>query len=430
MKIYILGLGSVGKSFLKILIKEGEFDPNIFYCVDANDQVKDVFKALGGKPNHFKHLEVNENNYLTLLKELEPGDYLLDFSINVKSLTILEYALNHNIHYLYTTDCSWKNDRAWISLHQHFVEYKKLREKYQYNGVTSIIEFGMNPGLISLFMKQCIQDIINLDQSIYVKLMRKRLKRLINNNLYNKAAKMLGITFIKEIDVDNQVFKVTPIKGTIYSPWNVSAFYFEQMSSPEIAYSKNKDLLKHKEYFDVDISDQYIALKEAGIKYDERVVYSKGEVTAHPICHEEIFTMREYLTDGKYRPTAVFLYHPSDLANQSILDNFTSKDIKPYLLTKKEYVNGGEEVGVLIQGKRFKSRYFANYLDSSNLDELATIKQVSAGVYGAYKYIKNHPNEGFLFPEELNEEVLLTAKKYLKDFISIEINNKVMLNNI
>ncbi|MCQ2794801.1 MAG: saccharopine dehydrogenase NADP-binding domain-containing protein [Bacilli bacterium] len=430
MKYYVLGLGLVGQSFLNILKDKGKFNPNTFYCVEEDKNKLNDFLKLGGKRANFKNIKIEQDNLLSVLNELKEGDYLFDFTTNVKSLTILEYCLNHNIHYLFTADSSWVNDKSWISIHQHFLEYKKLREKYGHKGVTSVIEFGMNPGLVSLFMKEAIKEIINKDNSLYVRLFRNKLKQLIKDNKYNLVAKKLKITLIEEIDIDNQKFSIERNLDTIYSPWNAKAFYYESISSPEIAYDNVKNCLKHDAYYDIDIKDQYIALRASGIKYQEETVYSKGRITANVICHEEIFSMREYLTYKKYRPTVIFLYHPSNLALTSVNDNFHNKHPNYKLLTKKDYVSGGEEVGILIQGKRFKSRYFANYLDSKELNELATIRQVSAGVYGAYQYIKNHPNEGFLFPEELNEEVLACAKEYLKSFISIEINNKVMLNNI
>lgn len=429
MRYYVLGLGLVGQSFLNILKDKGEFNPNTFYCVEEDKSKLNDFVKLGGKRVNFKNVKITQDNLLSILKELKEGDYLFDFTTNVKSLTILEYCLNHNIHYLFTADSSWVDDKSWISVHQHFLDYKKLREKYGHKGVTSVIEFGMNPGLVSLFMKEAIKEVINKDNSLYVRLFRNKLKRLINENKYNLVAKKLKITLIEEVDVDDQKFSIERNLDTIYSTWNVRAYRCESMGSPEIAYDNVKNCLKHDAYYDIDIKDQYIALRASGIKYQEETIYSKGRITANIICHDEVFSMREYLTYKKYRPTVIFLYRPSNLALTSLNDNFHNEHPSYQLLTKKEYVNGGEEVGILIQGKRFKSRYFANYLDSKDLDELATIRQVSAGVYGAYQYIKNHPNEGFLFPEELNEEVLESAREYLKDFISIDIQ-KVKLKNV
>ena len=125
------------------------------------------------------------------------GDYLFDFTINLKSLSILEYCLNHNIHYLYTADSSWEDDKSWISHHQHFLEYKKLRDKYAHNGATSVIQFGMNPGLVSLFMKEAIKEVVNKDNSLYVRLFRNKLKQLIKDNKYNLVAKRLKVTLIE-----------------------------------------------------------------------------------------------------------------------------------------------------------------------------------------------------------------------------------------
>ena len=80
--------------------------------------------------------------------------------------------------------------------------------------------------------------------------------------------------------------------------------------------------------------------------------------------------------------------------------------------------SGGESVGIILQGKKFHSAYFGNYLGSEGLEETATIVQVGAAAFSAYIYMINHPRSGFLFPEDIEEEeVLESAKNYLKKYI-------------
>lgn len=90
---------------------------------------------------------------------------------------------------------------------------------------------------------------------------------------------------------------------------------------------------------------------------------------------------------------------------------------KFHIIKKSEIIKGGESVGIILQGLRFKTRYFGNYLDGKGLNTTATILQVSAGVYSAFCYMLKHTREGLLFPEDTDEkEILNSAKKYLKSY--------------
>lgn len=430
MRYLILGLGQVGQEFLKLIKKNGNFIAESIYCIDQNSESKEVFKKLGGLEDHFINKYIDKSNYLTLLHSLNEEDYLLDFSMYLKNLDIIEYCLQHNIHYLFTADSSWMDDTTWRTVHQHYLSYVELKKKYDSNRATSIIEFGMNPGLISIFAKECLKQIVITDKSLYIRLFRNKLLALLKDNKYNLVAKKLKVNLIEEVDIDNQKVNIEYKNNNIYSTWNVDAYYCESISSPEIAYGSKSKVLTHDNYFDIDIKDKFIALPKSGITYKETTNYSKGEIETSIICHEEIFSIRRYLSLDNYSPTVIFLYRPCEYALRSLEENLITRAPNNYLIKKDDIVCGGEEVGIIIQGKRFKTHYFANYVDNKDTDSVSTIYQVAVGAYCAFKYMQNHPNNGMLFPEELDsDEVMNIAKKYLKTFIFKKIN-KVKTNNI
>lgn len=92
--------------------------------------------------------------------------------------------------------------------------------------------------------------------------------------------------------------------------------------------------------------------------------------------------------------------------------------IKFHIIKKSEIIKGDESVEIILQGLRFKTRYFGNYyLDGKGLNTTATILQVSTGVYSVFCYMLKHTREGLLFPEDTDEkEILNSAKKYLKSY--------------
>lgn len=422
MKYYIWGLGAVGFSFLKLVKDNAIFNPEDFFCIEQSEEKKQLFLEIGGLESHFIIDKITKDNYLDYLAKLSDGDYLFDFAINIKNLEILKYCLEHNIHYLNTADSSWKNDKEWRSDHQHFLEYVKIKEQYKQHKTTSICLFGMNPGLVSSFTKKCIQEIVDKDSSLFVRIHRKKLKKLISNNEYGKVCKILKVRDIQEVDNDDQVINIPYDENVCYSTWNVWAYYYETVSFPEIAFGNKKRYLQYNKIYDCDQDDLYLGLRESAYKYEDSSYSPQGYVLGHLSTHEEIFTIRKYLTYKRYKPTVHFLYSPCEYALMSVKRFARTIPTNLHLIKKEEISSGGESVGIIIQGKRFKTRYYGNYLNNSDIDDVVTVFQVGVSAYAAFEYIRNHPNQGMLFPEELDEkEVLFIAGKYLKNFISVEI---------
>lgn len=424
MKFIIWGLGAVGTSFLNILKGNSLFDSTSFYCIDYSFKAKERFLLLGGKEENFILDKINKENIKDYLSQLKEGDYLFDFTIDVKNLDVLTYCLENNIHYLSTADSSYNPDPSWTSVHQHYLEYKKLKERFKAKQNTCLVEFGMNPGMVSCFAKQCLKEIVLKDNSLYIKSHRKYLLNLLSKKQFGLVAKKLKVTDIQEVDNDNQEVSIPYDKNTCYSPWNVLGYYFETVSSPELAIGNKKTFYSFKNIYDCDSTDFTIILKNEGYKYKVTTFSAQGNVTGHISTHEEIFTIKDLFTYKKYKPNVHFVYSPCEYAIKSVKE----KNIKSnYLIEKKDIINGGESVGVIIQGKRFHTYYFGNFLDTTKINETATILQVSSSTYAGFIYMMHHPKDGLLFPEDVNEdEILSIAKPYLKEYTSTRCKKQKM----
>ena len=428
MKFVFWGLGSVGSSFINKLIENGYFNPELFYLVDPSEKAKDYFLSIGGLESHISRDLIDKDTYQSHLGKLEKGDYLLEFCCDIKNTLVLKYCLTHGIHYLYTADASWKNDPEWISCHQHYLEYLNIKDEYKNCKTTSVIEFGMNPGMVSMFVKQCIREIVEHDNSHFIRKNREKLREFLDKNEFGRVAKLLKIEDVQEVDNDDQETNIPFVEGTCYSTWNVWSYYYETVASPELALGTKSRFNGYDKIYDCDIDDLYLSPYNAGFEYNDRSWSVQGKVVGHVSTHEEIFSIRKLLTYGKYKPSVHFLYSPCKYAVESI-KQFKNKEPSDYkLITKDEIISGGESVGVLIQGKRFKTRYFGNYLDTTKEKESATILQVSASAFAAFQYMMKHPNEGMLFPEDLNDkEVIELARPYLKEYTTFE-TPKVLMN--
>ena len=422
-KYFILGLGLVGDAFLRLCMRNGEFEPASFYCIDKNPEAIKRFITSGGKKENATEIKITKENYAEAFSILSSGDYLLDFSIDIKNLDLLKFCLERRIHYLSTADSSWNPDPSWRSAHQHFLEYKKIKATHSLALPTCIIEFGMNPGLVSVFLKKAIKEIINTGKGFYFLFNRKKLLKYAESNKYALIAKKLGITAVEISDFDDQNIKAGIEENTLYSTWNPHSFFYEIVSSPEIFFGTEKELLAYRDkIIEYDLKDLYVSLRHTAVDNKHKSYSLCGAFYGHLTTHEEIYSIGDYLSlykNGKliYKPTTRFIYLPSVPARTSlkyIKENNFQKPQNIKVLDKKDISEGGETVGVVIYGKRFKTRFFGNRLTIADTEQSPTILQVGASAFAAFKYMKNHPNQGFLFPEELDDkEILNEVTKYI-----------------
>jgi homospermidine synthase len=172
---------------------------------------------------------------------------------------------------------------------------------------------------------------------------------------------------------------------------------------------------------DCDYFDYYISLLKHSIDCKEIVYSPQGKTEGYIVTHEEVFSISHFFSTTRYRPTVFFVYSPCQVSLQSVVNNRDYRELN-YSLLKKEHCSfGGESVGIIIQGKHFSTRYFGNHLLTKDLNETATVLQVSASAFSAFKYMIAHPTDGFLWPEELNHiDILNYANPFLKDYVSIE----------
>ena len=421
-KLFLLGLGAIGKSFLKKIVELDFFGANNIYCIDASSEEFHTFVSFGLPAEHFCCDTVNEENYQGYLSKIKPRDYLFDFATNIKNLEIIEYVLEKGIHYLSLADSGWNHDSSFRSIHQHFLEYKQLKNKY-YNqkGPTVLVEFGMNPGMVSIFAKKCLEEIVENDCGYYVKHNRKKLQECINQNEWGRLAKSLQVEYITEVDNDDQIFEINRETGTIYSPWCPEAFRVESLSAPEISFGNKKLFYQFDRVSDCDFDDYYVALAKPAIECEESFFSPQHMANGYLTSHEEVFTLNDFFSFGKFKVTTAFVYASCTEARNSVIANKKEQFPKYKLLNRDSLIGGGESVGIIIQGKRFSTRYFGNYLNSPDLDETATVRQVSASAVAAFQYMIAHSNEGLLFPEDIeSNEILDLARPYLQDYISCE----------
>lgn len=432
-KIMLFGVGLIGNALLMFLLGEKAFPITNIIVSDQDERAFSYFDSCGGVPENRFLFHMDRGNYTELLSHLTMGDFFVCLAEGIDHCVLMEACLQRGIHFICSSDDCFYDEGNKFFLHEqaHLELAAALRQQYG-KAVTSILQFGCNPGLVSIFTKKVLKDIVYEDQGHFVSQNREAMIRLLKQEKYSVLAECLGVRRIIEIDLDTTRTDIEEDPHTLYSTWNTKDFETE---------------MNRRALFKLGTDDSLTGwLKEFQLKPDQLHYYSKADGTVilecrgKEIClagegpegsfkacvipHEELFSLYEYLSIRNsnneiiYAPTVMFLYQPCPLAFSSL---FHAENRRRELIVKDRAISGGETVGVLIEGERFCSRYIYTELlvapdhagtvgryGSPALPVTPTVYQVAASLFCAVKYIIRHPEEGVLYPENLDMDEILS----------------------
>ena len=410
-KIMVFGFGGVGKSLLNLILQEELFSIDDILIVDRSRKTFRYFEGKGGKIENFFLFEMDSHSYTEILDNLNRGDFLIYLAVGNDNLTLAKECAKRGIHFLCTTDDTF-HDQPFnepFRYRTHFYEYKELTEKT--NGqATSILQFGSNPGLISVLTKKALIEIVENDDAPFVLENRDNLKKLIAADNYADLARQLQVTSFVETDLDTAKCDYSEYDDTAYSTWSVADFQGEMNDRTIQKLGSEETLSEHLKRIGVSADKIYYYNKADGTlvldisgKYVKTGGYVKGRYVEGCVdAHEEVFSIHDYYTvrddEGEitYAPTVMFVYHPCEIALSSV---YHEDNIRARLITRDRMLSGGEIIGICVEGKNFNPIYVGTelYLDK-NRDDTPTVLLVSASVFAAIKYMQNHPDKGVLFP--------------------------------
>ena len=422
MKLLILGYGMVGSSVFDLLTGEGIFPPGDIYMADRSDEARERFVSHGGEAGNAFRIDVNSKNYMQTVEKLSAGDILLGLADGIDSCALLEVCCKRGIHYLSTADGSFEDagGETCDTEEMHLAQALQIGKRYPH-AATSILQFGCNPGLVSVMVKKALRDIVAEDDGEFVTENRVALDGLLRRNDFPGLAGALSLRTIIETDLDSTATNIKEENNAIYSTWNVRDFEMEMnrpatfmvgtegpertvaaaletagLCSPDAAFRPGRMVLNRP-------------AKEACLKAVSKNKHFEGYI----LPHEELFSIYRYLTvkgrDGRpvYSPSVLFLYRPCELALRSL---FHEKNEKFVLITNDRVLSGNETVGVLLTGDNFRTRFvYTSMAADHSRSETPTVFQVSASLLGAIKYVIAHRREGVLLPEDVPDEELLAS---------------------
>jgi homospermidine synthase len=450
-KIIFLGCGSIAKCCLYYLSYFFIFDYKNIIIIDKLKREKDypVVKYYLRKKSTFLVKEVTEENYVEFFNslQLKEKDIIIDLTTDTPSFCFFKYCRINNLFYINTS--SEQSELTGINsiAVQHCNYFDIARKTNNCKNVTTIIEYGMNPGLISSFVLKGIDDIAvyfinknNQNNSIDNELIE--LYNLKNKERYSLLARKLRIKVIHCSEIDTTtITSNTLIKDKFYNTWSCVGLMEESYEGIELAIGTHEEIIPLDKYqiFINGIFSSSTLCKDVKIKSivpltmeNNNVIFT--EIEGHPIQHGECCSLYRLLSTHDYAPTMHYVYKLSKYA-QNILDKYNKTELKNLLLDPNKWevlnsynhdIEGYDNVGAFFildynsennftwwSGTILSNDYTKNILNDK-INSATTI-QVMCGVFGGlyWTLLPENQNKGLCFGEDIDYKTVFSITEEL-----------------
>ncbi|MDT8364500.1 MAG: saccharopine dehydrogenase C-terminal domain-containing protein [Nitrosomonas sp.] len=439
-KIVFIGFGCVGQGVLPLLLRHIDISPSQIHIITA-----DTTGQIQAEKAHvsFSICPLTPKNFQQVLDEnLASGDYLLNLSINVSSLALIEYCYQHDLLYLDACLEPWLGGYTDTTLslsarsNYHAREQSLSLRKRLGGGPTAVLCHGANPGLVSHFTKQALVNIAR-DTGIDFVLPQTR-------EAWAALSRKLNIKVIQCAERDTQTARPFKLVNEFVNTWSIDGFIGEGLQPAELGWGS------HEKTEPPDASrhgygcDAAIYLNNPGTR---TLVRSWNPLTGpyqgFLITHAESISIADYFTvktnhELRYRPTVYYAYHPSDATVLSIHElsgrNFKEQDHARLLMNDIE--SGADALGMALMGHAKGFYWYGSILSIEEARDLApynnaTSLQVASGILGGMVWAIENPEAGIIEPEEMDfKRVLQVASPYLGDITGQYSNWTPLRNNL
>jgi homospermidine synthase len=422
-RLLIVGFGSIGKTLLPLIRRHLDV-PSARIAVLAADAVPEPLARAAGIT--FEQLRLTPANFAAVLAaRVSAGDALINVSVNVSSLALVEFCARHDVLYVDSSIEPWPGqvDDASLPLaartNYHIRETVLALKRRLGRTSTAVVDHGANPGLVSHFAKQAIADVATRHERVD--------GRPRSRAAWAHLAQSVAVRLLQISERDTQTGSVARQPGEFVNTWSIEGFVSEAVQPAELGWGTHEQRLPADARRHEDGCDSAILLARPGAATRVRSwAPAAGAFHGFLISHDEAIAMADYYTvrDADqviYRPTVMYAYHPSDDALLSIHE-FASREWQLQdrkRLLEDEIESGMDELGVLIGTAAHGTYWYGSQLSIERARALvpqgnATTLQVAAGVLSALAWAIAHPRSGVVEPDELDHEFCLdVARPYL-----------------
>jgi homospermidine synthase len=410
-RIVMVGFGSIGQGVLPLILRHIGTSADRITIVTAEDKGSSEAREFGVK---FVKTALTPENYRQVLEPvLSAGDFLLNLSVDVSSVALVELARERGALYLDTCIEPWAGGytdpnmpveaRSNYAMRLNALRLRKGHEK----APTAVLTHGANPGLVSHLVKQALLNIAK-DTGVRSGVPQDRAG-------WAALAQTLGIKVIHVAERDTQVANAPKQPNEFVNTWSVDGFVSEGAQPAELGWGT------HEKHFPADGgrhkagSRCAIYLNRPGASTRVRTwTPSAGYFHGFLITHSEAISLADYYTvmEGErvvYRPTSHYAYHPSDNAVLSVHElagrNWHLQDRKRIMMS--EITEGIDELGVLLAGHAKNAYWYGSQLSIGEARALApynsaTSLQVTSAALAGMIWAMENPNRGVVEPDDMD----------------------------
>ena len=427
----MLGFGTVGQAALPLVLRHLELDRERITIVTASEDGRELARACGVAD--FRCLPLSPANYAEILGPLlAPGGFLLNLSVDVSSVALVE--LCHERGALYLDSCVEPWAGGYVDTSAAPAERSNwalraralaINDRTWARRPTAVLTHGVNPGLVSHFTKEALLQMArDVGQAPAVPASREEWAAL---------ARSLGIKVVHVAERDWQVPSRPKEPGEFVNTWSVEAFVGEGCQPAELGWGTHEKRMppKGREHPGGDRAAIYLERPGVAVRVRSWTPFA-GPYHGFLVTHAEAISIADYLTlrAGErtvYRPTVHYAYHPCDAAVLS-LHEFSGADYRLQArrrLLRDDIVGGIDELGVLLGGNPKGVYWYGSRLgidEARRLDPSsnATTLQTAAGVLSGMVWALENDERGVIEPDEMDyARVLEIARPYLGTMVGV-----------
>lgn len=421
-RLVMVGCGSIGQALLPILPRHVESAERVTVLA-ADERGRGLATAQGAR---FIHCLLKPGQlHRELARYLSAGDLLLNMSVDVSSVDLIEWCADHDVLYVDTSIEPWPGvfDNPLLTVRErtNFLTRERLLRLARRLGPhapTAIVDHGANPGLVSHFVKRALLDLAAV--------LGRDARRPADRTAWATLARDLGVVLIQVSERDTQAAERPKRPNEFVNTWSIDGFVDELMQPAELSLGSSEPRKPGGALWHRRGSGSIYLRRPGGATFARSWLPSLGGFQGLLMTHDEVFSIADYLSlrDGRtfsYRPTVMFVYHPCDDAMLSALElegrGWQMQPSRRVLTT--ELVTGMDELGVLLAGHVLNAYWLGSQLTIEEARRHvphanATTLQVAAGALAAVVSAIRHPRRGVLEADDLDfEECLAVAAPYL-----------------
>ena len=425
-RMVMLGLGSIGQGVLPLIFKHIDMKPEQITVLTADERGRDVARDYGVAA-HVSPL--TRENYRDLLApHLGQGDFLVNLSVEVSSVALVELCRELGALYLDTCVEPWPGGYTDPSLtpsqrSNYALRHGALALKRDGDQPTAVMTHGANPGLVSHFVKDALLHIAR-DTGVVTAVPQDRAG-------WAALAETLGVKAIHIAERDTQVSHTPKAVGEFVNTWSIDGFVSEGCQPAELGWGTHEKALPHDgRRHDFGCGAAIYLLRPGAGTRVRTWTPLEGSFHGFLVTHNEAISIADYYTvrDGaavRYRPTVHYAYHPCDDAVMSVHElagkNWEQQDRQRLMVD--EITTGIDELGVLLMGHAKGAYWYGSRLSIEQArvaapHNNATSLQVTAAVLGGIVWAIENPRAGVVEADELDHaRVLEVAWPYLGDMV-------------